>query len=62
MIVVSDRVIELNVVELAAANAIGFPFGKFKCKTVGLNGSHLRVTFPDADVCDKWKRRIFAQV
>lgn len=62
MIVVSERIIELNVYEVAAAKRVGFPFHKFVCKTVGPNGSHLRVIFHSAAECDQWKRAIFANV
>lgn len=59
MIVINEKVIELNAYEQAAAARILFPFGKFKTRIVGREHTHMRVEFPDAQTCNDWRERIF---
>jgi hypothetical protein len=61
MLILSDRIIELNPIELQAAVTIRFPFNQFKTRRVQ-RGEYLRVTFPSTALCDFWKQKIFAAI
>ena len=60
MLVVSDRIVELNPFEQAAAVAVRFPFNQFTVKRVKHN--YLRVTFHSSAQRDMWARKIMDAV